>query len=131
MTPESPNHNETSLAKEAMNRADTLTDLKGNPMTRVELVAPLDVSRPTVHRTVQALGARDLLVEQSGNVKLSVYDEAVADEVASYRQGINAASHIQPFLNTIPELPADFDVGLFDDASLSETSQSDPYAPIM
>lgn len=118
------------LPSEAVKRAAALTTLRDGPLTRAELVTALGVSRTTVHRTVQSLDARGLLVHPDGKLALSVLGATVADEAATYRRRINAANHLQPFLDTIDELPAGLDVGLFADARVTEMSQTNPYAPI-
>lgn len=119
-----------ALSSESVKRAGALTTLRAGPMTRMELVTALDVSRTTIHRTVQSLDAHGLLVQEDGKLALSVLGATVADEVATYKRRINAANHLQPFLDTIDELPAGLDVELFADARLTEMSRTNPYAPI-
>lgn len=122
--------NNDELPSECVKRAAALRTLRADPMTRAELVTALDVSRTTIHRTVQSLDERGLLVQDDGKLALSVLGATVADEVATYRRRINAADHLHPFLDTIDELPAGLDVGLFADALVTEMSPTNPYAPV-
>jgi DNA-binding transcriptional ArsR family regulator len=81
MTGGPPETDNDELPSESVKRAAALRALRADPMTRAELVTALDVSRTTIHRTVQSLDERGLLVKEDGKLALSVLGATVADEV--------------------------------------------------
>jgi len=116
------------LPLEALKRADALLALRNGPASRADLMETLGVSRTTVHRLVRALEAEDIIAQDGNEFRLTAFGRTVTDEVSTYRRRVSAASRIQPFLETVEDPPAQ--IGLFADATVTETAPTDPYAPV-
>ena len=119
-----------TLHVEAIKRADALAVLQEGPVGRAELMDSLDVSRTTIHRIVRGLESRELLVEDAGQFELSPLGHTVATEVTNYRRRVTAAHRLKPFLETLTDTSIDIDIGLFDDATITVSKPTNPYAPV-
>lgn len=122
--------NDENIPIEALKRADALATLREGPLERSELMSELDVSRTTIHRIVRGLESRKLLTQDGSKFRLTSFGQTVADEVTSYRRRVTAAQRLQPFLETLTNQSVDVDVGLFEEAVLTETKPTNPYAPV-
>ncbi|MFC7202989.1 helix-turn-helix transcriptional regulator [Haloferax namakaokahaiae] len=118
------------LSIEALKRADALAALTDGPMERSELMSSLDVSRTTIHRIVRGLEGHELLVEEGGELKLSTLGHTVAEEVSGYRRRVTMARRLRPFLETLSDHSTDFDIGLFHNATITESKPTNPYGPV-
>ena len=119
-----------TLPIELLKRGDALAVLRDGPRSRRELMERLDVSRTTVHRIVRSLEAMELLTGPGGDLELSPFGSAVADEVATYRDRVGAAGRLRSFLETVPDATVGVDVGRFADARVTETKPTSPYGPV-
>lgn len=119
-----------TLPADAIKRWEALQALRDGPNDRAALMATLDVSRTTIHRIVRHLEARELITQAGREFSLTVFGSVVADEVATYRERVLAAERLKPFLETVPEPAADFDISLFADARVTTMEPRNPYAPL-
>lgn len=119
-----------ALPAEAVKRADALAALRDDPKDRATLMAALDVSRTTIHRIVRTLEAQELLEQDGHEFHLTALGRTVADEVSTYRRRLRTARRLQPLLETIDDEAVAFDVGPFEDATVTAMAPSNPYAPV-
>ncbi|WP_290812064.1 helix-turn-helix domain-containing protein [Halovivax sp.] len=91
---------ETEFLIECVRRVEILSALDSAPAGASDLVEALDVSRSTIHRATNVLTDEGLVRKTNGRYELTGYGEVVAEKTTTYRNHLQAASTLEPFLNT-------------------------------
>jgi len=97
-------------------RAEAMTALRDEPLTRRELESRLDVSRATVHRLTSALADHGLVERTNAHHELTPLGETVAAELARFGETVSTAVDVDP--------------ELFLDAETTVSTPGTPYAPV-
>lgn len=113
---------------EAVKRAP-LFDLldEDSPREMGELVDRLDMSRSTVHRATRSFVQKDVLRECEDGFELTGLGRAVCDEVLDFRARVEAATRLQPFLNTVEPTDVDVPPEQFEDATVVHPKPRQPH----
>lgn len=119
-----------AVVKTLVQRHAFVEALRDEPRSKRDLVAVLDVSRPTVYR-----GLRDLevvgIVERDGDAyALTTYGTLVADRFAGLLDSVDSAAEIESFLRWVPPGTLDLDPRHLADADVYSGSPGDPYAMV-
>ncbi|MFC4438731.1 MULTISPECIES: helix-turn-helix transcriptional regulator [Natrialbaceae] len=113
------------LLTEAVRRSDLLTALQSSPASPSELEQSLDISRSTVHRALKTLKELNLVEKTGGQYELTGVGMFVARETSVYRERVDAAMSLEPFLNLVEV--DDIPVEHFADAEVTRPKPRQPH----
>lgn len=113
------------LPIEAVRRSDLLAALQSSPASPSELEQSLDISRSTIHRALKTLEELHLVEKTSGQYELTGVGTFVAAETNGYRERVDAAMSLEPFLNLV-EID-DIPVEHFADAEVTRPKPRQPH----
>jgi hypothetical protein len=100
------------------------------PLDRRDLEAVLDVSRATSHRFTRWLDEEGLARRVDGRFELTGKGQVVAEELLRVERNLVAADALAPLLDVVCEDHQELVVDPFVDATLTEATPADPYAPV-
>jgi predicted transcriptional regulator len=113
------------------NRVQLLAELyESDRCSRDALRAAVDASRTTVQRNLTALEDRGWVRRSGRQYRLTPCGELVAAEVLSFADATATAKRLRDVLQWLPREEFDFDLRLLADASITQATSSDPYAPV-
>jgi len=118
-----PGHADT-VAK----RRDVLAAL-ATPTSKPALVDDLDASRSTVDRAIDALMTHDFVDRQGSEYVATYAGRAAVDAYEQLLARLDALERAQPVLSALPA-DIDIDPAILDGATVVESRQSAPQAPI-
>ena len=120
----------TELLVEAVKRAPLLAELLDGPTEMRHLNRRLAPSRSTIHRTVQTFTDGGLVTKTDEGLKLTGFGRAVAHFTVEYQERLEAATRLEPFLNTVAPADVDVPVEYFADATVARPKPSHPHFAI-
>lgn len=115
---------------EVVRRGPVLAALAEGPLSPRDLTDRLDHSRSTVHRIATRLEEAGLVERGRGELELTPLGDAVAAELRAFECNVRAAHRLEPLLECFEDLPFDFDVERFADATVTESEPGNPYRPV-
>lgn len=95
-----------------------------------DLTDHLDVSRSTAHRIARQLEDEGLVERSNGDLALTAFGHAAADEVRGFQRNVEAARRLQPVLAVFRDLEFEFPLEAFADATVTESEPDDPYRAV-
>lgn len=109
-------------------REDLLAELRGEPVSKSDLVSSLDISRSTVDRAMRELGDHDLVERTGEGWVLTLAGQLLVSEYESFQQRSTGIEQAHPVLSVLPpDVP--LDAGALAGAEVITASRSDPYRP--
>ena len=116
-----------SFLVEAVKRASLFEQLADGPYDVPELVDDLEMSRSTVHRSVQSFLEKDLLRETDDGLELTGLGRCVGEAVADFQARADAAAELGSFLNTAEPTAVDVPLEVFADATAIHPKPRQPH----
>lgn len=112
------------------NRIRILDALREQPRRQCELVRVCELSRSTVHRTLDGLTAREWTRNEGGEYRLTAGGQLILDRYAALETAIERVDEWGPFLNRLGDIAATLPPAALDDATMVTTSPENPHAVI-
>lgn len=103
---------------------------RSGPTTQREFRDQLSASRSTVTRALSALEERGWIVPNSGTYQLTAAGREVTEAFLDLRESVALTDDLSPVVDWLPAAGIDFDIERLSDASITESTDSDPYAPV-
>lgn len=120
-----------SFLARSPNRVAVLDALRrGGPLDRRVLRDRFDVARTTLQRNLDALAERGWVRETDAGYVATPAGAAVARDLATLRDTMDAAGRLRPVLQWLPDDALDLDLHALADADVVTADSSDPYAPV-
>lgn len=116
----------TEFAAELAKRAPVFEALRDGPRTAAELEEALAMSRSTIHRVTQSFCEHGVLDKSGREFELTGLGSEVARELSAYRERVEAARRLEPFLNTV-EPSMEVPVEHFEDATVTRPRARQPH----
>lgn len=102
---------------------------EAGPATQHECRERLDASRSTVARTLSGLEDRGWIEQRGRTYRLTPAGTIVADAFLDLVDTIDATEELSTFLRYFPDSEFDLDLADLRTASITPSTESDPYAP--
>lgn len=106
-----------------------LADANG-PLTKRDIHENISASRSTLGRTLDQMAAFDWLIETPEGYRLSALGATICREFESLLESLEMADEYSPLLGTLPAAVIDFDLGLLEEATITEATPGTPFAPV-
>lgn len=119
-----------TVVETLVQRQAFVEELRDEPRSKRDLVAALDVSRPTVYRGLRDLETVDLVERNGDTYALTTYGTLVADRFAAFLDSVESAADIESVLRWVPPGTLDLDPRHLADADVYTGSPGDPYAMV-
>ena len=109
---------EEFMVKSVM-RAQILEVLEEQPQNSNELENRLDISRSTIHRSIQSLQDKGLIMKSNGKFTITGLGSTVTHQISTLRTQCTIAHRLEPFLNTIGPTEIEIPLEHFEDAEIT------------
>lgn len=101
------------------------------PLDRTALGERLDLSKSTVYRIVSTLRERGFVDEGGNGVGLTPLGRTAVRETRAYRDTLEAAEELAPFVDHLPLEERDVALGDLEDARVTRATEKNPMAPLV
>lgn len=103
---------------------------ESGPTTKREFREELAASRSTVTRSLSALEERGWIASNSDEYRLTAAGREVTDRFLYLTEAVELTEKLSPVLEWVPASEFGFDIERLSDATVTESTDSDPYAPV-
>ena len=110
------------------NRVRILETLRDQPHRQCELTEACDLSRSTVHRTLDGLEGRGWVEQIAGGYRLTVGGDLVLSQYAALESAIERVDEWGAFLNRLGDLGDTIPLAALSEATLVASAPEDPHA---
>lgn len=100
------------------------------PVTQRDIHEEISASRSTLGRTLDQMAAFDWIIETPRGYRLSAFGAEICREFESFIDSLQTADEYSPLLGALPSEVLDFDLGLLEEAEITEATPSTPLAPV-
>ena len=118
------------VVETVIRRREILGALAERPHHRRELQEAFDVSKTTCHRIVRSLEEKDLLRRTDEGYELGALGTTISRQVEEFERNVRTAYRLHPLLEAFESTEVEFDVDLFDDATITRPRPEDPSPPV-
>jgi predicted transcriptional regulator len=103
---------------------------ESGPTTKREFREELSASRSTVTRSLSALEERGWITSNSDTYELTPAGRGITDQYLDLTDAVELTEELSPILELVSASELDFDIEHLSDATVTESTDSDPYAPV-
>lgn len=100
------------------------------PLSQRDVHEQISASRSTLGRTLDQMAAFDWILETPDGYRLSAFGAQICREFESLIDALQVADRYSPLLGTLPAEVLDFDLGLLEEAEITEATPATPFAPV-
>lgn len=118
------------LAAQVAKRASLLSELRSGPKTSTELEATLELSRSTVHRALTDFRDAGVVTRDDEGYRLTTYGRTVTRAVATYRDRVETATTLRPFLTAIEPDDVGFPIDALAGADVVSSDRRRAHVPL-